>query len=367
VLLVVCPTALRVYPLAVGTEVTLGRDLDCDVVLDHHRVSRRHARLHASADAVAIEDLRSRNGTRVGGRGGVRLAPHQRHAMGPGEPHAIGPYALAVVRGSGAPAAGAIVIEDPAGQTPSPVLVALARSSAGALISGEAGVGKRVLAETLHRLSGRPGPLVALDCSGESREALAAALFGAAASPRAGDPVPGALEAARGGTVVIRDVGELPAELQERLLAAMERGAIARAEAVAPVTCRILATSRRDLLSASRVGAFRIDLYYRLAQVQLVVPPLRERQARIPALARALYAAELGAAGGPGARGPAALTPEAIERLRAHEWWGNVRELRSVLARAARTAAAGPLEARHLRFDPPHRELPPAPVGGGAG
>lgn len=257
---------LRTYPLAAGVDLILGRELDCDIVLDHHRVSRRHARLHVSAagEALAISDLGSRNGTRVG----EPIEPNRPRSFSPGDPIWIGPFTLTVVRGA-LQHPPALVVEDPHARAPSPALLAVAHGRANVLIRGEPGAPQRALAEALHRLSERAGQFVAVDCAAADPEALEAALFG----EERGGPVPGALEAAGEGTVLLDRIGELPPALQARLLLAVERRATVRAGGVAPFTigARIVCATDRDLLAAIEAGAFRLDLYYRLAGATLTI------------------------------------------------------------------------------------------------
>jgi hypothetical protein len=239
---------LRSFPLAPGAEIFLGRDLDCDVVLAHHRVSRRHARLRvAGAGAsLAIEDLGSRNGTRVG----EPLRPHQPCPVRAGEVIGIGPFTLVAVRGA-AQLPATIVVEDPLASAPSAELLAAARGTANVLIRGDAATpaGARILAEAVHRLSGRGGRFASLDCAGLDAARLEAELA-----------APGE------GTLVLEEVGALPPPLQARLLAALEAGEPA---------ARLVCTSQGNLLARVEAGAFRLDLYYRLAGA-----PLRIRLSR---------------------------------------------------------------------------------------
>ena len=257
---------LRTYPLAAGVELILGRDLDCDIVLDHHRVSRRHARLRVGGvgEALAIEDLGSRNGTRVG----EAIEPNRPRPVSAGDAIWIGPFTLTAVRGT-LQHPPALVVEDPHAIAPSPALLAVARGRANVLIRGEPGPTQRMLAEAVHRLSGCAGRFVALDCAATDPEALEAALFG----DERGGPRPGALEEAAEGTLLLERIGELPPALQLRLLQAVERRATVRAGGAAPfsITARIVCGTDRDLLAAVEAGAFRLDLYYRLAGATLTL------------------------------------------------------------------------------------------------
>jgi two-component system nitrogen regulation response regulator GlnG len=257
---------LRTYPLPAGVELILGRDLDCDVVLDHHRVSRRHARLSVAGagDTLAIEDLGSRNGTRVG----EALEPNQPWPVRAGDAIWIGPFTLTAVRGA-LQHPPSLVVEDPQALVPPQPLVTIARGGANVLIRGEPGTAKRPLAEALHRLSGRGGRFVALDCTEIGPELLEGELFG----DERGGPRVGALEEAGEGTVLLEGISELPPPLQTRLLHAIERREAARVGGGEPfaVRARLVCGTHRDLLASIEAGAFRLDLYYRIAGASLTI------------------------------------------------------------------------------------------------
>ncbi len=241
---------LHTYRLGAGGELLLGRDLDCDVVLDHHRVSRRHARLRAggTGDALAIEDLGSRNGTRVG----ESLRPNQPCPIRPGDAIGIGPFMLTVVRAAEQAPSAVVVVAAPAAAALPPALLPVARGGAHVLLRGDLGEGPQVLAEGLHRLSGRGGRFVALDCAALAPDAL-------------GRELVGALEAAGQGTVLLDAVDALPAAVQQELLQLLEgRGPRA-------IAARLVCAPRRRLRAAVEAGAFRLDLYYRIAGATVTI------------------------------------------------------------------------------------------------
>jgi hypothetical protein len=250
---------VRTYPLSAGVELILGRDLDCDVVLAHHRVSRRHARLRVSGagDALAIEDLGSRNGTRVG----EPLKRNQPCPVRAGDAIGIGPFTLTAVRGGGAPPP-SLAVEDTHAIAPSPELLAIARGAANVLVRGDTAEAKRSLARTLHRHSGRTGRFVEIDCAAIGPEQLESELFGDATQP-------GALAEAADGTLLLDEVGELPPPLQDRLLQAIE------SPEPGAFTARLVCATDRDLLASIESRAFRPDLYYRLAGATLMLRPPR--------------------------------------------------------------------------------------------
>ncbi len=351
-LVVVGPGTMRTESYGLDGEVVIGRDEDAQVRIDHARMSRRHARIRLGAQCT-LEDLGSRNGTQLAGQTLDAGAPVP---LAAGASFAIGPFTFVLVAEREAPAAGptALVIDDPGPTTPPALLVTVARSPLTVLIRGETGVGKEVLAETLHRLSGRPGRMVSLNCAAFSGELLESELFGHERGAFTGAVAakPGLLEVARGGTVFLDEVGELPPLLQAKLLRAIEARELMRVGGTQPVAVdvRFLAATNRDLPAEIARGAFRLDLYYRLAVFTLTIPPLRERPDRMIRLVSDL------------ARG-AAVAPAALARLQAHHWPGNVRELRNVIERAVLLATGRPIQPEHIVLDPPIGGIaPPSPA-----
>jgi DNA-binding NtrC family response regulator len=359
-LLVVGPGLLRSYPLPARGAATIGREPTCEVAISDRSVSRRHARL-ALGPTCSIEDLGSRNGTAVRG---ATLGRGEVAAIGVGESFHVGGFLLVLVpqRAAAGPGPSSMVVDDPAPADPPPLLTTVARSPLTVLIAGETGVGKEVLAETLHRLSGRKGPLLRLNCASFRDELLESELFGHERGAFTGAVAakPGLLEQAAGGTVFLDEIGELPAPLQPRLLRAIDAHEVLRVGGTRPasIDVRFLAATNRDLPSEVARGGFRLDLYYRLAVVTLSIPPLRERSARLPALARDLLAAAARRAGVT----PPELGSAALARLLAHRWPGNVRELRNTLERALLLAGGGELRPEHLIFDAAPPAAAPAPA-----
>ena len=202
------------------------------------------------------------------------------------------------------------------------------------LISGESGTGKELFARVLHDFGPAPaGPFVAVNCGTLPRELADSELFGheRGAFTGAGGRKRGWFEEADGGTLVLDEVGELPLDLQPKLLRVLETGHVRRVggNGEVNVRVRVVGLTLRDLPREVERGKFRLDLYHRLAGFELTLPPLRQRRSDIPALVtRALdqIACELG---------PRAIEPEALAMLVAHDWPGNVRQLMNVLRRAA--------------------------------
>ncbi len=358
VLLISHAAEVRAIVLPEQGEVVIGRDPMCEAPVDHEKVSRRHARL-LLAERWTVEDLGSRNGTQVRGAPLVAGTPVE---IVPGEPFAIGPFAAVIVPRSVSTVRTAlggshVMIDEPALTNPSPLVSAVARSPVNVVITGETGSGKEVLASALHRLSGRPGPMIAINCAALSPQLLESELFGyeKGAFTGAATTRPGLLESAAGGTILFDEVGEMPAPLQAKLLRAIEAREVLRVGAVRaiPIDVRFLAATHRDLVEASATGEFRRDLFYRLAGITLMVPPLRERPHQVASLA-ARFAAE--------ATGRSdALTPAALARLAGHGWPGNVRELKNVVERAALLAGGSPIGAEHVLIDAARPTASPPP------
>ncbi len=212
------------------------------------------------------------------------------------------------------------------------------------LVRGETGTGKELIASLLHAQSRRAaGPLVRFNCASIPEGLAEAELYGhtRGAFTGATQARRGFFSQADGGTLVLDEVGELPMSIQATLLRALQDGEIQPLGAgrVEKVDVRVVACSNRDLAAEARAGRFREDLYYRLAVVELMVPPLRERQADIIGLATEFarrYADRFGLVG-------VRLSPQLIEALQKSEWPGNVRQLENAVARLVALSTGGEL------------------------
>jgi DNA-binding NtrC family response regulator len=212
------------------------------------------------------------------------------------------------------------------------------------LIEGESGVGKELLAQHLHRLSPRAGKaFVDVNCAAVASTLLESELFGheRGAFTGAGSEKPGLVEVADGGTLFLDEVGEMPADLQTKLLRVLDSGTFYRVGATRKrrTDFRLVAATNRDLAAEVAAGRFRKDLFYRIHGVRVVVPPLRERPEDVPALvehfARVLPR-------------PRPFSAAALAALAAHPWPGNVRELRFAVERAGLLADGDTIEAHDL-------------------
>jgi len=212
------------------------------------------------------------------------------------------------------------------------------------LVRGETGTGKELLASLLHYRSRRAsGPLVRFNCAAVPSELAESELFGHSRGAFTGATRAhkGYFAQAEGGTLVLDEVGELPLPLQAKLLRTLQEGEIqpVGASRIERVDVRVVSCTHRDLVAEMKVGRFREDLYYRLAVVELVMPPLRERREDIPALAESFArrcAERFGLEG-------VQLAPELLRRLQQREWPGNVRELENAVTRMVALSDGGRL------------------------
>jgi len=210
-----------------------------------------------------------------------------------------------------------------------------ARSGAKVLITGETGVGKEVVARTVHQKSARQAAaFVTINCAGVPDSLLESELFGHARGSFTGAvrDNPGLLRQANGGTVFLDEVGEMSLRMQALLLRFLETGeiqTIGAATASAKIDVRVITATNRNLLEAANAREFREDLYYRLNVFEIRVPPLRERPSDIPVLLE-YYLQWFGEHH---RHGPLAVSKAALDRLTSYGWPGNVRELRNVVER----------------------------------
>jgi DNA-binding NtrC family response regulator len=217
------------------------------------------------------------------------------------------------------------------------------------LVRGETGTGKELVGSLLHAQSRRSeGPLVRFNCGAIPAELAEAELFGhtRGAFTGATQAHAGFFAEAHRGTLVLDEVGELPLPVQAKLLRALQDGEIQPVGSgrVEKLDVRIVACTNRDLAAEVQAGRFREDLYYRLAVVELVVPPLRERREDVPALAREFalrYADRFGVEG-------VRLAPALVERLAAADWPGNVRQLENAVARMVALGGGGEIGVQSL-------------------
>jgi transcriptional regulator with GAF, ATPase, and Fis domain len=329
--------------VAVDRKVRVGKAADNDLVLPDDTVSRHHCELERRGECVFVKDLGSTNGTRIAGSKITEaLAP-------PGSILRFGEVEVVVratpqkvdVMPSAEPKFGPAIGESLAMRTVFGMLERIAPTDGTVLLEGETGTGKDVLAESLHEASARAnGPFVVFDCAAIPPPLIESALFGheRGAFTGASSARRGAFEEADGGTLFLDELGELPVDVQPKLLRAVETSSVQRvgANAWTRVSVRVLAATRRDLDREVQEGRFREDLFYRLAVGRIELPPLRRRQGDVTLLARHFWR-ELGGRDAP-------LPPSLAARLEGWHWPGNVRELENTVARYL---AIGDLELSH--------------------
>jgi DNA-binding NtrC family response regulator len=230
---------------------------------------------------------------------------------------------------------GELVAQSPGMRALAETAMRVARSSIPLLLQGETGAGKEVLARLIHR-SGprRREPLVCVNCGAIPSQLVESTLFGHEKGAFTGalQQQKGVFEAADGGTVLLDEIGELPAPAQAALLRVLETKRVTRVGSVREieVDVRVIAATHRDLEAMSAAGGFRVDLYYRLGAMVIAIPPLRERREDIALLSGRFLAHATEAA----RRGPMSIDPEALALLERYAWPGNARELRNALERA---------------------------------
>jgi transcriptional regulator with GAF, ATPase, and Fis domain len=255
-----------------------------------------------------------------------------------------------------------IVGDSPAIRQVLSALDRLAPATTPVLITGESGVGKELVARSLHYSGPRaPGPFVAINCAAVPEPLIEAELFGyrRGAFTGAVQPRPGAIEAAHRGTLFLDEIGEMPAAMQAKLLRVLETGEVQRigASEGKQVDFRLVTATNRDLEQAVRDGQFRADLYYRVHVYPLRVPPLRERTEDIPRLVHHYLAVIAARERRPVPR----VTRGALDKLTRHGWPGNVRELVNLVERAVLCAG----EAMEAVIDADHVLVPePGPPRG---
>jgi two-component system, NtrC family, response regulator GlrR len=320
-----------------GDRAAVGTHRSAAVVLTDRTVSRFHCELIRQHGTLSVRDLESRNGTILDG-------VYVRDALArPGSRLALGSTVLRIDVGpTTRPAAaggpghfGDMAADSPAMRRVLAQLERAAASDATVLLLGETGTGKEVAAESVHRQSRRAdGPFIVVDCGAIPGELLESELFGHergafTGAVRARD---GAFQAASGGTIFLDEIGEMPRLLQPKLLRALARRAVKPVgrETYTDVDVRVIAATNRDLRHEVNTEQFRGDLFYRLAVVEVRLPPLRERLEDIHLLVDR-FLSELDASPEERAR---LTSPSFLATLTSHRWPGNVRELRNNVERA---------------------------------
>jgi two-component system, NtrC family, response regulator HydG len=314
-------------PVLVGTSPV------CALRLEDKTVSRRHLALEIDDNRLRLSDLGSTNGTRVqgvlatdvrleGGEaveiGGTKLRVEARASVGGTEPPPIAAF-------------GRYIGASTEVRKLYPLFQKLASSTIPVIIEGETGTGKEMLAEARHECGPRGhGPFVVFDCTAVPPSLMESELFGHERGAFSGAVAgrKGVFEQAHGGTLLIDEIGDLDLALQPKLLRAIERSEFRRVggERLIHADVRVLSATRRDLDRMVQQGAFRDDLFHRLAVTRVELPPLRRRRGDIEMLAHHFWREMGGASGGPGVK--------QLQRWSNYPWPGNIRELKNAVARA---------------------------------
>ena len=327
--------------------IHIGSAPDSDLVLPDPTVSRLHARLEFDQSGYLLRDLESKNGTSVDG---VRIGQGYldegavvtfgntrcRFAMEDETIH------VALARES---SFGRLMGRSSQMREIFALLARVAPTDATVLVEGDSGTGKELVAEAIHgRSERRGGPWVVFDCSAVAPDLIESALFGHVKGAFTGAVADrmGVFEQADGGTLFVDEIGELPRELQAKLLRVLETGEVrpVGSSDVRLTDARVVVATNRRLDREVEHGGFREDLYYRLAVIRVALPPLHQRPEDIPLLVQHF----LHGAGSQDVR----VGFQTMEKLKLHPWPGNVRELKNYVERAVLLSDHGRLETRHL-------------------
>jgi two-component system response regulator GlrR len=331
------------HTAALDRRTVVGSAEGVDLLVADPTVSRMHAELELRDDGVWVRDLGSRNGTFVSG---VMVSVARVPANGRVQ---LGSTVLAL-REDGTSAVplelwpeerfGPLIGRSASMRELFTRLARVSPMDSTVLIHGETGTGKELVARAIHEASPRATkPLVVVDCASLPETLLEAELFGHARGAFTGAvrPRAGAFEAADGGTVLLDEIGELPLAMQPKLLRAIESRAVRRLGETAyrPVDVRIVSATHCDLREMVNSGAFREDLYFRLAVLPVELPPLRGRTEDIPLLIDYFLPNNA----------PSPIGPDLMRELAMRPWVGNVRELRNFVERAIALGAQEALAA----------------------
>jgi len=339
--------------------VLVGTHRSNDLVLADTTISRFHCELIVRSDGrVQVRDLDSTNGTALDGtqvmnafvRHGAKLRLGRTELR-----FELGTEQVRIPL-SEHDRFGRMVGRSVAMRAVFAVLERAAQSSATVLLMGETGTGKDIAAEMLHASGPRAaGPFAVVDCGALPANLIESELFGheRGAFTGADRSRTGAFETANGGTLFLDEIGELPLDLQPKLLRVLESRQVQRigSSQRQPVDVRVIAATNRNLWAEVNARRFRSDLYYRLAVVKVSIPSLRERLEDLPLLVDSM----LRVISDDDARRAALATPELYAQLSRHSWPGNIRELRNYLER--RVALDVPLPVEDQELAPTHAQV----------
>ena len=339
------------------SEVVIGREAECSICIPDQAVSRQHVRIEYDGERWTLRDLSSRNGTIVNGRYVTRhvLADLDEVRIGDAifkfvseHAHAYVPYRLDGARSGDRTASrapelvGGYQIDAIAAD-----IERIAPTELSCMILGETGTGKEVVAHAIHRLSGRKGSLQAINCAAIPQNLLESELFGyrRGAFSGADRDKPGLIKLADGGTLFLDEIGDMPLEAQAKLLRVLQAKEVfpLGATTAERVDVRVACATHRNLREHVREGKFRGDLFARLNEHAVSLPPLRQRKEDVYLLSKS-FAARYG-------RPDVGLTFSFLLALLHYDWPYNVRELESCIKRGLALTGGAPLDAKHLPED----------------
>ncbi len=354
-----------------STRLSVGTSSKNDLVLTDKTVSRRHCEISVRNDRYFLHDLESTNGTELNGTPVVEafLSPGARVRIGDTELLFEPKKKWERISDEKTGHFGAMYGRSQVMSEVFALLGKVARTDLSCILVGETGTGKELAARGIHDNSDRAkGNFIVIDCGAVSKTLIESELFGheKGAFTGADRQRIGAFEASDGGTIFLDEIGELSIDLQPKLLRALERREVKRLGSARhlEIDVRVVAATHRDLHEMIKKGEFREDLYYRLAEVVVELPPLRARRDDVGVIAQRIFE-EFSTEGG----GASSMSVEAVKELEARLWPGNVRELRNVLRRAMAMCVTGTIEVADLNLRGAERmsSRPPPPIAAGAG
>ncbi|HVO29495.1 MAG TPA: sigma 54-interacting transcriptional regulator, partial [bacterium] len=351
-----------------GKEMVVGKDSikigtfkGCDFVLTDKTVSRSHCEIRTMDDGFILRDEGSTNGTVMDG---YRV---REIYLKPGTIFHVGKTAIRFqplserveIPLSNQTRFGSVIGVSVKMREVFGILEKIAPTDLTVLIEGETGTGKEVVARSIHTNSTRKNKaFIVVDCGAIPRNLIESELFGHEKGSFTGatEQRKGAFELANGGTIFLDELGELPLDLQPKLLRALENREIRRIGSATPVQLdvRVIAATNRNLMEMVTNNTFREDLFFRLAVAKVRIPPLRERKEDIPALVEGFLAQMTADAAEDKEGTPIAfgVTEKAMQALTANNWAGNVRELRNVIERAIFLSSTGTVDLEDIMLDP---------------
>ncbi len=335
----------------------IGKKEGCDLILSDKTVSRNHIEIEYTSDSFLLKDMNSTNGTYLNGNK-VKEA-----YLAPGDLIKLGNTSIefqvfsetAKIEPSSSEAFGGLVAKSRKMRQIFGILEKIAPTFATVVIEGETGTGKDLVARAIHQFSTRKNkPFIIFDCSSVAPNLIESELFGHEKGSFTGaiKSRRGAFEEASGGTIFLDEIGELPLDLQPKLLRALEQREVRRvgANLQTSIDVRVVCATNRDLKKEVAEGRFREDLYYRLSVVKINVPPLRDRPEDIPVIiAKILSEAKFNRTVDGGLR-VTRVEDDALKVLQRYQWPGNVRELANIIERAVSFADGNSIAKPHLDY-----------------